>query len=324
MLQRADTHVHTRYSGVGKLGPLRFPESVAHPEDVVKNARNIGNDVLCITDHDSIKGALVAEKAARRFDDIEIVIGEEVSTADGEVIGLFLNEFIPPGLSAAETIDIIRDQGGITVAPHPFSLHVPAIGDLVYELDLDAIETINAGHVDPYANRTAQEAAAKIGRWATLGASDAHSLPTMGHAWTEFKGEGAEGLRKAILNKETYAVGFSVPIDKAIDWSIGVVMQADMQIIRSLLGLVRANELMDPVNSKIDEISTPKKIAGLLGSFFYLLPPVPHLASIISTRYLNRRASQQSLIPRPHDDPEFISALIEQSSRDSLQGDRIL
>lgn len=310
MLQRADTHVHTRYSGVGTLGPLRFPESVAHPEDVVKNARNIGDDVLCITDHDSIRGALEAERIARQFDDIEVVVGEEVSTADGEIIGLYINEFIPPGLSAAETIDIIRSQGGITVAPHPFSLHVSAVGDLVYELDLDAIETINAGHIDPYANRTAQEAALKVGKWACLGASDAHSLPTMGHAWTEFKGEGADGLRKAILTKETYARGYTVPMDKAIDWSIGVVMQADMQIIKSLLGLVRAGDLNDdPVNCKINEISTPKKLAGLIGSLVFLLPPMPHIASILSTRYLNRKAAQQSLIPSPHDDPAFLKAL---------------
>lgn len=308
MLQRADTHVHTRYSGIGTLGPLRFPESVAHPEDVVKNARSIGDDVLCITDHDSIQGALVAQKYARKFDDIEIVVGEEISTADGEVIGLWLNEFIPPGLSAAETIDIIRSQGGITVAPHPFSLHVSAVGDLVYDLDFDAIETINAGHIDPYANKTAQEAANRLGKWATLGASDAHSLPTMGHAWTEFKGEGAEGLRQAILDHETYARGFTVPLDKAIDWSIGVVMQADLQIIRSLLGLVRASDANDPIACKINETSTPKKLAGLFGSLIYLLPPMPHIASIFSTRYLNKKAAKQSLMPMRHNDPMMLKS----------------
>lgn len=305
MLQRADTHVHTRYSGIGTLGPLRFPESVARPEDVVKNARSIGDDVLCITDHDSIRGALEAQKIARNFDDIEVVVGEEITTADGEIIGLWLNELIQPGLSAEETIDIIRSQGGITVAPHPFSLHVNAVGDLVYDLDLDAIETINAGHIDPYANKTAQEAAMRLNRWATLGASDAHSLPTMGHAWTEFKGEGAEGLRKAILRHETYARGCTVPLDKAIDWSIGVVMQADMQIIRSLLGLVRASDANDPIACKINETSTSKKLAGLFGSLIYLLPPMPHIASIFSTRYLNSKAAKQSLLPMRHHNPSM-------------------
>ncbi len=82
------------------------------------HARRKGLNVLCITDHDSIGGAVVAQEYAKRFDDIEVVVGEEISTADGEIVGLWLTEEIPPGLSAEETIRRIRSQNGIVIAPH--------------------------------------------------------------------------------------------------------------------------------------------------------------------------------------------------------------
>ena len=92
---KADTHVHTEYSGIARLGALKFPESVTTPEQQVDRARKNGMDVLCITDHDEIIGAFKAREYAKQFDDIEVVVGEEVTTADGEIIGLFLNERVP-------------------------------------------------------------------------------------------------------------------------------------------------------------------------------------------------------------------------------------
>ncbi len=299
MLGRADTHVHTKYSGFGSLGPLFFPESVSDPEDVVKHATKLGDDVLCITDHNTMKGAFKAREAARAYDNLDLVMGEEINTTDGEIIGLWLNEEIPRGMTAEETIDAIRDQGGIVVAPHPFSLHVPALQDRIFELDIDAIETINAGHIDSYSNSHAQRIANMYGRWATLGASDAHSMPTMGHAWTEYRGLGEDDLRRCILKKECYARGYCVPIDKAIDWSIGVVMQADMQIIKSMLGLIRSHDAEDPMQCKIQALPTHKKILGLIGSFFYLLPPVPHVASIASGRWFSKRIKQKLIAEKP-------------------------
>ena len=83
---KADLHVHTKYSGVHKMGPLRFPESVSDPVDVVKKAKAAGMDVVCITDHNSVTGAHRAVRDCKDIKDIGIVIGEEVSTADGEVL----------------------------------------------------------------------------------------------------------------------------------------------------------------------------------------------------------------------------------------------
>lgn len=279
------------------MGPLFFPESVSDPEDVVKHATRLGDDVLCITDHNTMKGAFKAREAARKYEDLDLVMGEEISTSEGEIIGLWLNEEIPKGMTAEETVDAIRAQGGVVVAPHPFSLHVPSLQDRIFNLDIDAIETINAGHIDSYSNSQAQRVANTHGRWATLGASDAHSMPTMGHAWTEYRGLGEEDLRRSIMRRECYARGYSVPIDKAIDWSIGVVMQADLQIIRSMLGLIRSYDADDPVQCKIQQLPTHKKILGLVGSFFYLLPPMPHVASILSGRWLSKKVRQISATP---------------------------
>jgi len=87
---RADLHTHTYYSGFSKVGFIPYPESVTPPETMVDAAVKKGLDVLCITDHNEIEGALRAERYVRENGlEIEVVVGEEVSTADGEVLGLF-------------------------------------------------------------------------------------------------------------------------------------------------------------------------------------------------------------------------------------------
>ena len=121
---KADTHVHTDYSGFNMLGPLRFPESVIDPEVQVDRARREGLSVLCITDHNEVAGGFIAQKYAKRFDDIDVIVGDEVMTDKGEVIGLWLTEKPKKFLSPEETCDIIHEQGGLCIAPHPFSVHV--------------------------------------------------------------------------------------------------------------------------------------------------------------------------------------------------------
>ena len=146
---KADTHLHTHYSGFSQLSKyMKFPESVIGPEVQVDRMRALGYQVMAITDHDETAGAFRGEKYARKFDDIDFIVGEEVTTLDGEIIGLFLNEKIPSGLSVEETVDIIRSQDGIVIAPHPFSFHVPGLQERILGLDIDGFETINGGHPD--------------------------------------------------------------------------------------------------------------------------------------------------------------------------------
>jgi predicted metal-dependent phosphoesterase TrpH len=81
-----DIHTHTMYSGFTKYSFLSFPDSVTTPRTSIKVAKKLGLNVLCITDHNTIKGALVAQK----FNKCMVVIGEEISSNDGEILGLFL------------------------------------------------------------------------------------------------------------------------------------------------------------------------------------------------------------------------------------------
>lgn len=102
-------HVHTNYSFDGN----------ASPEDVLETARRQGVDCVAITDHDEIEGALIARDRSR---DVRVIVGEEVSSAGGHIIGLFLEQRIPSGLSLQETAERIKQQGGLVLAPHPFSI----------------------------------------------------------------------------------------------------------------------------------------------------------------------------------------------------------
>jgi predicted metal-dependent phosphoesterase TrpH len=280
------------YSGVGRLGKLRFPESIDKPEEIVEAARMNRLNILCITDHNSITGALMAREYSKRYDDIEVVVGEEVSTSDGEIIGLWLTERIPPKLSAEETVRRIREQGGIVIAPHPFSFHVPALNNKLLDLDVDGIEVLNGGHVDKYSNRMAYEVSKRHpGRWAEIGSSDAHSVTTMGYAWTEFDGENADDLRTAILEKRTIQCGVPVPVDKAVFWSIRVVFRGFKMILRSLFGILKPNP-EDPLVTTVLRVPKQKRIAGIVGAMIYLFPPIPYLACIASNTWLNRKAKK--------------------------------
>ena len=289
---RADTHVHTEYSGISKLGFLHFPESVTKPEEQVDRARSNGLDVLCITDHDETAGAFIAKRYAQQFDDIEVVVGEEITTADGEIIGLFLTEKIDPDLSVEETVDIIREQGGLTIAPHPFSFHVFGLKEKILNIDLDGFEVLNGGHPDKYSNHLAQLVMQKYPKkWASIAGSDGHSEFTVGHAWTEFEGNTADDLRRSILNKTTAPKGRTTPVLGEVQWSLEVVLGGQKLMYRSLRGRLPNIEDHSLIN-KINELSDLKKATGIIGGMMYLLPPVSFIATLASTTYLKYGAKK--------------------------------
>src|SRR5712692_5569806 len=98
------------------------PDSRTNVAEQARAVRAAGIDVVCATDHNTIDGALRLRELADGF---RVVVGEEVSTREGELIGLFLERPIPPGLSAEETIAGIHEQGGLVSVPHPFSHNRP-------------------------------------------------------------------------------------------------------------------------------------------------------------------------------------------------------
>src|SRR5581483_1820626 len=135
-LIEVDLHMHTDHS-----------HDCATPVEVLlATARERGLGAIAVTDHNEISGALEARARAGAHG-VKVIVGEEVKTASqGEVIGLFLEEKIPRGMSLAETIAAIREQGGVVYVPHPFDrMHsVPDYEHLLAHLDqVDAIEVFN-------------------------------------------------------------------------------------------------------------------------------------------------------------------------------------
>jgi predicted metal-dependent phosphoesterase TrpH len=169
-----DMHVHTVYSKDGLLSP----------EDIVLECEEKGLGALAITDHNAIAGAL----AVRDIASFPVIIGEEVSTPEGEVMGLFLEREVPQGLSPLQTIDIIREQGGLAGVPHPLDrLRGQSVGEYVLKEiadQLDFVEGFNARVTLPGDNRRAREFARSRGLPCTAG-SDAHSAYELGRAYVE-------------------------------------------------------------------------------------------------------------------------------------------
>jgi predicted metal-dependent phosphoesterase TrpH len=198
---RADLHMHTTFS-----------DGWPSPHELVKHAASIGLNVIAVTDHDTIEGGLRAADHASKRGGCEVVIGEEISSRDGHIVGLFLERRIRPGMSAAATVHAIHDQGGLAVAVHPFWRTqrrvrggvVHGVGWLAAELDFDAIEIENATPGFYFFNQLARRMNMGLGA-AELGGSDAHILDAVGRAYTGFSGRSAQALRTAIENGRTSA-----------------------------------------------------------------------------------------------------------------------
>jgi hypothetical protein len=153
-------------------------------EVLLASARAQGLGAIAVTDHNEISGALEAHAKAEQAG-VKVIVGEEVKTADeGEVIGLFIEEKIPRGLSLGETIGRIREQGGVVYVPHPFDrMHsVPDYEHLLRVLDeVDAIEIFNSRVAIGAFNDEAARFAAKYRIPAGAG-SDAHVPQGLGSA----------------------------------------------------------------------------------------------------------------------------------------------
>jgi len=189
-----DLHMHTDHS-----------HDCATPvEALLAQAKAKGLGAIAVTDHNEISGALEAREKAKGTG-VEVIVGEEVKTASqGEVIGLFLEEKIPRGMTLAETIAEIRRQGGIVYVPHPFDrMHsVPDYEHLLAVLDdIDAIEVFNPRVAISEFNEEAARFAEKYRIPAGAG-SDAHVVQGLGSVrirMRAFKGpeEFLESLRDA-------------------------------------------------------------------------------------------------------------------------------
>lgn len=202
----ADLHTHTCYSD-GRPSPRELLAKVAADGHL---------QLIAVTDHNTIEGALDAAELAPGYG-LGCVVGEEISSSAGHILGLFLSEAVPPGLSPEETISAIHDQGGLAVAPHPFyrprrPQAIPelptmeSVGELIATLPFDAVEVMNGTPFLGGANREAARFNREHANRTEVASSDAHILEAVGKGYTVFPGETVDDLRRAILAGETVAL----------------------------------------------------------------------------------------------------------------------
>ena len=206
-----DLHCHTSASF----------DSLAEPEAVVRAAAARGLTHLAITDHDRIDGALEARLRAAEADlALAVIIGEEIRTRDGDLIGLFLDEPVRPGMSVAATIAAIREQGGLVGIPHPFDRTRGSL--LRYDrreaaatlealaASVDWIEAWNARVMLGNGNQRAAELAAAVGV-PGVAVSDAHTIMEIGVASSVVDGDPGTpaGLRAALAGPRQLVTGRS-------------------------------------------------------------------------------------------------------------------
>ena len=198
---KADLHIHSNESD-GLASPAQIVEYAATRTDL---------RVIAVTDHNSIEGGLLAREAAERFPDLDVIVGAEVTSKWGHILGLFLTEDVPAQLSAAETIARITDQGGIAVIAHPFANRMfgpwglSALGDRMSDVAFQAMEVYNSSPYLVRANRLAAKALLAGQGIAATGGSDAHVLKAVGTGYTLFRGETAADCRRSIEELETSA-----------------------------------------------------------------------------------------------------------------------
>ena len=191
-----DLHCHTSASF----------DSLATPAAVLRAAAARGLTHLAITDHDRIDGALEAvDRAAAEAAGLTVIVGQEIRTQAGDLIGAFLREAVPPGLSASEAIAAVRAQGGLVGIAHPFDRFRGSLGrgeatafEALAGL-VDWIEAWNARLIVGDGNARAAELAARLGV-PGVAVSDAHTTLEVGIASTTVRGDPStpEGLRAAL------------------------------------------------------------------------------------------------------------------------------
>lgn len=189
-LLRTEFHCHTIYS----------KDCLTKPRKLVDTCKRKGIDRVVVTDHNSIEGAL----RCKEIDPEGVIIGEEIMTAEGELLAAFVREEIPAGLPAMTVISLLRDQGAFISVSHPFDTHRAGhwnedalLKILPY---IDAIETFNARCILPRFNFRAQAFAVQHGIAGTYG-SDAHAAFELGRGNLLLPPfDDAKSLRKAVKN----------------------------------------------------------------------------------------------------------------------------
>ena len=218
---KLDPHIHSCYSG----------DARSSPKDIVKKAKSIGLDMIAISDHDSVKGSKIAIELSQDMDDFLVIPSIEISSNKGHIIGFGVKTAIPKDFSPEETVEMIHDEGGIAIIPHPFSFYrngllsnktsiffddkkiidkLIVFDEIPKKSSIEGIEVLNARHVFGYSNFKAKKLSEKYDL-AKIGASDSHFLESIGNCYTEFSSLDSnptvDDVIEAIKSKKTIAKG---------------------------------------------------------------------------------------------------------------------
>ncbi len=194
---RLDLHIHSRHS-----------DGRDDVEDILRMAARRGLAGLSITDHNTLDGSIAARKAVRKLGlDLIIIMGTEISTSDGHLLALGIEDLPPRDRSAEETIEAVHEEGGIAIAPHPYH---PFRHSLWRIPPVDAVEVFNSRHFIGLANGLAYWQARRRGLPMVAG-SDSHVRETVGLGVTEVFADEPEGILPAIVAGKTRIIGKRTP-----------------------------------------------------------------------------------------------------------------
>ena len=199
----ADLHIHSIYSH----------DATTTVRAILKQASDVGLNIIAVADHDEIRGSLEAQELAPKYG-LEVIPAAEITTKEGHLVALWIHQPPPAGMSLADTLIHIGKQGGIAIAPHPFnnlpgSLSmesvVGALTDPRSKAVLKGIETHNMG------TQAFDTIAQKLSIYlplAKIASSDAHVYWAIGAGRTEFPGTTAQELRNAIEHNTTVPIPY--------------------------------------------------------------------------------------------------------------------
>src|SRR3990172_10430987 len=208
---RADLHIHTAHGD----GMAQVPELL----DYVEAETDL--EFIAITEQDEVRWALQAREVwARGNYRFELVTGVEVTAIEGHLIALYVEEPLPSLRPLAEVIEAVHRQGGLCIIPHPMSWMTRSLGRRAIQricgdrrdgVCFDGIETANQTPAARVSARRAAELNRRMFNLAEVGGSDAHFLPVIGSAYTEFPGRTAQDLRRALGGRTTRGVSGVYP-----------------------------------------------------------------------------------------------------------------
>jgi hypothetical protein len=205
-----EIHCHSYYSKGEKI----TWECLDSPKDVVRICKKKGMDGLALTDHKVISGWKEAEREAKKLGMI-FIPAQEIHTKDGHIIGLGINEGIKNNQSLEETLDQIRRQGGLSVAPHPFDIKGDGIRDGIRKVDV--VEIFNSINLDKLSNKLAEIKAKRFGKPGVVG-SDAHSLGMIARSVNISKADDLDSFLKEIRRGRVEFEKSYIPLKVIMEW----------------------------------------------------------------------------------------------------------